>query len=304
MQNRWDDRLRGPAELRRRTPIALAGTVPTHLRNDETVLALRGPAGRAYARLRNLVSAAFEGRDRRVILVAGVRRGGGHVAANLAASLAQAGETVCLVGADPSVTTALSMPGQEHVAGRTDTVAHAATEWSTSLVPGVPNLRVMTLGRDPGDFGMPVQRRWLRELVDGLLNTASYVVVQVPPTTESPDAQSLAPVADLVVLVVEARRTRAREVSEAVAEFDSVRVPVLGAVLVRFRRELPFSRPSTRMEPPEVWSGAKEAASDAVAQSEGGHVADGRRSGQTLPAPRPLQPRTDLETTSTPRSRH
>jgi hypothetical protein len=63
------------------------------------------------------------------------------------------------------------------------------------------------------------------------------VVIEAPPTTDGPDAQTLANVAELGVLVVEAGPTTAREVLDACAQLESVGTPVLGAVIARYGRD-------------------------------------------------------------------
>jgi hypothetical protein len=62
-------------------------------------------------------------------------------------------------------------------------------------------------------------------------------VIEAPPTTDSPDAQTLAGVADLAVLVVESGQSSAREVIDAVAQVESMHAAVLGAVIARYGRD-------------------------------------------------------------------
>jgi Mrp family chromosome partitioning ATPase/capsular polysaccharide biosynthesis protein len=239
LRHRWDGRLRDADDLARRTSVRVAATLPVPLHGDGSDLALKGPNALAVARLENLVSAALEGRARHVVLVAGVREGGREVAANLATALARSGESVCLLDAGAPGPATSSVPEPEAVPAGTGTVVRRTPD-ELSSVP--LNVRLVTLGRNPADPAGAVQRRRITELLDRLSTTSSYVVVHAPPTTESADAQSLAMAADLVVLVVEAGRTRAHEVSEAVAEMEAVRKPVLGAVMVAFGRGRRSSR--------------------------------------------------------------
>jgi len=234
--HRRDDLLRGIGDLRRRTSVPVAATVPTSLHVDETVLVDASAAdGRAYARMRNLVTSSLEDSARRVVLVAGVRRGGGPVAVNLAASLARAGEDVYLLCGDAA--TVRSLVGEQPPGSLADTrPPRPSPQAAAYCVPAVPNLRVLALGRDTDHASALASTRGLKDVI-AVLSATAYVVIEAPPMTDSPDAQTLAPVAGVVVLVVETGRTRAREISDAVAEFRSVHVPVLGAVVVRYRTD-------------------------------------------------------------------
>ena len=73
----------------------------------------------------------------------------------------------------------------------------------------VPRLRVLGPGRDPDRADALLQTRGARAVVDRLLETVTYVVIEAPPTTESADAQTLATTAELAVLVVETGPTPA-----------------------------------------------------------------------------------------------
>ena len=221
-RQRWDDRLRSAADLARLTSVPILATLPTPLRADGADRAPGGPNALAVARLTHLVGAALADEEKQVVLVLGVRRGGGEVAASLASALARSGEPVCLLDA---ATSGPAVP--------------------SAAEPEGANPRAAALGRDPDDAAASLSRRRLAEVIDGLTSAHSYVVVHGPPTTEGVDAQSLALAADVVVLVVEAGRTRARDVTEAVAEMESVHRSVLGAVVLGDRRPSP-GRAGTR----------------------------------------------------------
>jgi uncharacterized protein involved in exopolysaccharide biosynthesis len=237
LRHRFDDRLRTPADVRRRTALPVVATLTQPLSDSRGwIVAPLGSDGRAAARLRNLVTTALAD-SRRVVLVAGVRRGGGPVAVNLALSLARTGQDVVLVCADVHGTTASVLLGAAPDAGIGEVLADEA-DLDTAAVafPDVPSLRVLGPGADADRADALLQTRGPLTLVDQMLDSADHIVIEAPATTDSSDAQTLAAVASLVVLVVEAGRARAREVQDAVAQFESVRAPVLGAVVARYRR--------------------------------------------------------------------
>ena len=239
LRHRADDVVRTPEDLYRRTGVPVTSVLSTRLRDgDVTILQPLSADGRGYARLRNLVSTSLDESNRRVVLVAGVRRGGGQVAANLAASLARAGEDVVLVCADVFGDTAAALLPDPSGPGLAEVLAgEKPVDSVVRRLPGIHGLRVLSPGIDVDRADALLQTRSPRKLVDRLLESASYVVIEAPPTTDSPDAQTLANVAELAVLVVESGPTRAREVLDACAQLESMGTPVLGAVFARFGRD-------------------------------------------------------------------
>jgi Mrp family chromosome partitioning ATPase/capsular polysaccharide biosynthesis protein len=234
-----DDVVRSPDDLHRRTRLPAIAVLSARLKPSRvSIVQPLSADGRGYARLRNLVTARLEDSDRKVVLVAGVRRGGGPVATNLAASLARAGEEVFLVCADVFGHTANSLLGERPADGLAEVLAgELPVDAAARRLDGLPNLRILGPGRDPDRADALLQTRGPRDLVDGLLESAAYVVIEAPSTTDSPDAQTLANVAGLAVLVVETDSTSGREVLDACAQLESMRTAVLGAVLARYGRD-------------------------------------------------------------------
>jgi Mrp family chromosome partitioning ATPase len=102
---------------------------------------------------------------------------------------------------------------------------------------GIKGLRVLGPGRDPDRADALLQTSSPRKLVEELLANASFVVIEAPATAESSDAQTLATVAEMAILVVDAGHTTGREVIDACAQFESMHTPVLGAVFATFGRD-------------------------------------------------------------------
>jgi uncharacterized protein involved in exopolysaccharide biosynthesis len=250
LRQRADDVIRTPDDLYRRTRVPVATVLSTRLHAGQVGLVPPLSAdGRGYARLRNLVTTSLEDSPRRVVLVAGVRRGGGPIAANLAASLARAGEEVFLVCGDVFGNTASELLDEEPGDGLAEVLAgERGVDDVMRRLPGVPGLRVLGPGRDPDRADALLQTRSPRRLIDRLLGSGAYVVIEAPPTRDSPDAQTLANVSELAVLVVEAADTSAREVLDACAQLESVHTAVLGAVIARYGKD--SNREKRYVEPP------------------------------------------------------
>lgn len=291
LRHRADDCIRTADDLARRTDVSVITLLDQPLRAGEVAIAPpTSPDARAYARLRNVVTAELQQGARRVVLVAGVHGGGGPVAANLATSLARAGEDVFLLCADAFGGTAETLTGGRPADGLAEVLAgEREVDEVARQLPGVPSLRVLGPGRDPDRADSLLQTRGPRKLVDRLLERAAYVVIEAPSTAGGTDAQSLADVAELAVIVVEAGRTTAREVTDAVYQFQSMHRSVLGAVLGRStgdggaapRRGAPTDRPGAPAVP------APEAGTDGPA-GDGGSVR--RRAVPAVPVGWPTPP--------------
>lgn len=239
VRHRADDRIRTPEDLFKKTRVPVATVLGTRTTIDKvTLLPAMSGDGRGVARLRNLVTTALEDSGNNVALVAGVCNGGGQVAANLAAALASAGEDVALVCADVYASTAEDLLGGPRGIGLAEVVAGKATlESAMRRSAGLPGLWVLGPGQDPERAEATVQTTGARRLVEQLASKVTYVVIEGPATTTSPDAQTLAHLASLSVLVIEQGRATAHDVVDACALLESMRAPVLGAVLVRYRRD-------------------------------------------------------------------
>lgn len=245
LRNRRDDVIRTPEDLFNRTRVPVATVLSARLHDGEvSVLEPLSADGRGYARLRNLVTSSLDQSDRRVVLVAGVRRGAGPVAANLAASMARAGEQVVLVCADVYGATATALLADPPTAGLAEVLSgEKSVDAVVPRLDAIPNLRVLAPGSDVDRADALLQTGSPRKLVDRLLESATCVIIEAPPTTHSPDAQTLASGAELTVLVVETGATHAHEVIDACAQMEAMGTPVLGAVVARYGRD---SKPERR----------------------------------------------------------
>jgi Mrp family chromosome partitioning ATPase/capsular polysaccharide biosynthesis protein len=239
LRNRSDDVIWRADDVARRTGVPVAAVLSGRLHDgDVAIQSASSSDGRGYARLRNLVTTALAQSDRRVVLVAGVLHGGGPVAANLAASLARAGEKTCLICADVFGSTASGLLDGSPQAGLAEVLA-GEIELARALrsVPGVPGLQVLGPGQDPDKADALLQTSSALTLVERLLTSVSYVVVEAPATSESPDAQTLANTAEFAILVLEIGQVPGHDVVDACAQLESVGAPVLGAVVAQYSKK-------------------------------------------------------------------
>lgn len=78
-----------------------------------------------------------------------------------------------------------------------------------------------------------------RAIVDGLARSYEWVILDLPPVLETPDAAALAALADGVVLVLQSGRTKRPVVSRSVDLLRKAGARVIGSVLNRRRLEIP-----------------------------------------------------------------
>jgi Mrp family chromosome partitioning ATPase/capsular polysaccharide biosynthesis protein len=204
--------------------------------------------------LRSNLRFAWAGPEPIVLLVTSSTMGEGKstISANLAASFAQAGKQTILVDADlrhptlhtllglsrgDGLSSLLSSPAGRLAGDRAPVSAEAKQRLrgrlATLLIDtAIPNLTLLPAGlagpTNPGELlASPV----MAQLLDILRHSAEVIILDTPPILPVADTAILASLSLGVVLVAEADRTRAREVSLAREALDRAHARVLGFVL-------------------------------------------------------------------------
>ncbi|HEY3504099.1 MAG TPA: Wzz/FepE/Etk N-terminal domain-containing protein [Actinocatenispora sp.] len=251
LADRRDDRVRGGADLAAQARAPLFGQIPAY--HPAGVV---GPsaAADAYRQVRARLSRALTAERARTLLVtspSGHRTG--DTAANLAAGLARTGTRVVLVGS----ATPFGLPAEptlgDVLAGTTgvgDAVRHTGVD-GLSLLPA-------------GAYGDPdalLSGAALTSAMHELCWRADLVIIDVPPVDAGPDAELLAAHADLVLLVARARRTRRRQVRQAVERLGAAGTSLAGCVLdgVGWRRRVPVESWQSTAALPMVHRGQSSA---------------------------------------------
>lgn len=96
-------------------------------------------------------------------------------------------------------------------------------------------LPVPESARRSGVIAAPAARDW----VEAVANRYDWVVLDGPPLLEAPDAAALAAVAEGVILVIEAGRTKRPVIHRATDLLRKARANTMGSVLNRRRLEIP-----------------------------------------------------------------
>ncbi len=104
--------------------------------------------------------------------------------------------------------------------------------------PAARNLDLLPLSEEQRRAGILVAAA-VRECLEALAGGYDWIVLDGPPVLESPDAVSLAAVADGVIVVVRAGRTKRPVLARSVDLLRRAGARVLGSVLNRRRLEIP-----------------------------------------------------------------
>jgi receptor protein-tyrosine kinase len=101
---------------------------------------------------------------------------------------------------------------------------------------GVERLAVYTAGRLEADGENLLGSDAMRRFLDARRLDADFVVIDAPPALEASGCLALAPLADGVLVVADARRTRRDAVARTQLQFAQLGAPVLGAVMSNSRK--------------------------------------------------------------------
>jgi len=158
------------------------------------------------------------------------------VAANLAIALTRAGQRVVLVCADLRWPHGHELFGEYNAAGLAS-VVEGRTDLSDALrATDVPRLKVLPAGWLEGDYGAALQSTALRQVIGQLRGSAEFVIIDAPPALAGADTGALAELAEMVLLVGDARRTTRRQASATVEQVKHVSARVIGCVIDNFGR--------------------------------------------------------------------
>jgi capsular exopolysaccharide synthesis family protein len=245
LTERFDPRLRTPADVRARLGVPVLAVVPEAAGPSAPAGPDADPDGapaEAYRSLRSALDRAWSGDGGRVVVVGSgsAREGKTVTAAGLAWSLAARGDVVLLVDADLRRPEAHAVLRANRTPGLVDVLGgRAAIEDTLQEVDGT-RLKFLGSGSAPASPADALRPEGLRALLEGLRARFRWIVVDTAPVGVASDALALG-ASDGVLLVVASALTRTDAAAEALARFADGGARVLGVVLNRARLErFPF----------------------------------------------------------------
>lgn len=204
-----------------------AGVEPISFRADR-----HGPRAEAFRQLRtNLQFINIDQRPRTIAVTSCLPAEGKSLTAlNLAAALAEAGFSVCLVEADlrrPTVATTLGLIGD---VGLTTVLIGRATVEQVTQRAG-QNLCVITSGPIPPNPSELLVSEQARAVLADIANRADYTIIDTAPLLPVADAAEIAALADATILVVRSGKTTGSQVARAIEVLARVNERPVGSIL-------------------------------------------------------------------------
>lgn len=241
-----DQRVRNPRDIERETGVSVIGTLPAskELSSERKVLTFSGrndsatPIAEATRELRtNLRFIDIDNPPRAIVVTSPIPGDGkSTIAANLAVSIAAAGEPVVLIDADLRRPMIASLFGLPEGAGLTDVLTDRAELADVAQVlPLRENLVVIAAGRTPPNPSEVLGSQKMRDLIAGLTKHA-LVIIDSPPLLPVTDAAVLATNADGAVVVVSAGKTTYDMLHKALGNLEKAHARSLGVVLNKVPR--------------------------------------------------------------------
>jgi len=242
LRDHMDDRLRSPLDLEDRIDAPVLALIPafrTSRRHpDRRLVMLVNPgsvAAEAYRGLRAQLVQAATSRNAKTLLITSLGwEDKSTVAANVAVALAQSFRSVVLVCADLRWGRADELFAEsdaDHPGGRQE----GGTSPAGSLrAAGVPGLQLLPPGAIPADplVQQPAWHAWLSDV----RRHADLVIIEAPPILATADARPVIDVAEMILIVADARTSTRARARAALREVRQVRGKVVGCVLVNVGR--------------------------------------------------------------------
>jgi polysaccharide biosynthesis transport protein len=262
VRDRTDGRLRGREELAERLDRPVLATIPPlrarvrdagaprwKPRRRSTLVTFeqpQSPAAESYRTLRTRMARLAGQLDIKSVMVVSAAAGEGKstTAANLAVVLAETGKDVLLVSADLRRPRVHQFFGLTNESGLADLLADGAAPTAEGgkqpaagqLWSVAPHLWVLPSGpvppRPSALMDSDAMRRFLKEQRDQF----DFIILDCPPALVVADALALAPLADAVLVVADAKLGDRAAVGRLKEELEQVGGSLVGAVLNRSKR--------------------------------------------------------------------
>ena len=266
VRDRTDDRLRGREDLAERLDRPVLATIPPlskrvrqegklrwKRRSRNSLVTLEqpnSPAAESYRTLRTRMARLASQLDINSVMVvsAGVGEGKSTTAANLAVVLAETGKDVLLVSADlrrPRVHQFFSLQNKSGLSNlltdgtppdkRKGPVADGK-QMASELWSVAPNLWVVLSGPLPPHPSALMDSDSMRQFLKEQRDLFDFIVLDCPPALVVADSMALAPLADAVLVVADAKESDRDMVSRLKEELEQVGGKIVGAVLNRSKQ--------------------------------------------------------------------
>lgn len=242
-----DNRIRSEADLRKITEAPLLGGISydadAAARPLLTQVPPQSPRAEAFRRLRTNLQFTNVANRAKTVLVTSSLPGEGKstTAANLAISLAETGQNVCLIDADLRRPMVGEYLGLEKGAGLTTALVGALDVDDLFQQWGDEGLYVLTSGGIPPNPSELLGSDAMKQLIERLERVFDAVVIDAPPLLPVTDASVLSQHVGGVVLVVGSQILKQQDLQKALDALQLVESNLLGVVMNRLPARGPDS---------------------------------------------------------------
>ena len=188
----------------------------------------------SFRTLRSNLQLSEFGKNLKVIVItsSNPNEGKSEVSINLAACLAQQGKKVIIIDADMRKPTQHKLTELNNTEGlRTFLLKKSGVNPINHLTINGVNLYVLTSGPIPPNPSEMLASSVMKQSLKAFEDLYDYVIIDTPPLLAATDAQILASIADATLLVVDIKKSKRRQVTEAKRRLDHVGAKLLGVVM-------------------------------------------------------------------------
>lgn len=236
-RDQFDDAIRVPEDIEQKLQLPLLGVIPHSPEDPELALAdPKSAVSESYNSLGGTLLYSTPQGLPRVILVTSAQptEGKSTTSFAIASGLARIGRQVVLVDVDLRRPSLHRRSGTDNKRGMTTLLTSDATVASVAVPGQLPGLSLITSGPVPPSPSELIASPRMHTLIDELAEQYDVVVIDSPPILGLADAPLLAPLADGVMMVIEADRGRRGTLKTALRRLRAMRPVILGAVLTKF----------------------------------------------------------------------
>lgn len=235
-----DSRIKQPEQVKTQLGLPFLGMVPLFNAKEAIGPPLIGNGmppefSEAFRGIRTnvLFSSADAGSKSIVVTSTGPGEGKSVVSANLAMSLAMAGQRVLLVDADMRRPKIHEFFGVGLEPGLSNVMVGDAKASETVKRTLTPNLWLMAAGKHPPNPAELLGSRRFKDFMSSLADHFEWVIIDSPPVMAVTDASVIAHSATGVVFVVGAEMTSKGSARSALEQLDSAKAKYVGGILNR-----------------------------------------------------------------------
>ncbi len=237
VRDQFDDSIRVPEDVEHKLDLSLLGVIP---KSDddvgEEIADPKSAVSEAYSSLGgSLLYSTSEGLPQ-VMLITSAQptEGKSTTSFAIATGFARIGRRTVLIDADLRRPSLHRRIGTGNEAGMTTLLTSSDAVETAIIAAAQPGLSLITSGPIPPAPTELIASHRMQALLDELAEKFDVVIIDSPPILGLADAPLMAPLADGVIMVIEADRSRRGTLKASLRRLRAMRPLILGAVLTKF----------------------------------------------------------------------